>query len=51
MSGDDHISKIWYAAILGATLALFAASLSSSRPESEKQMDEGWLTSLREQGW
>jgi len=51
MRVDDHVSRIWYGAILTATLALFVASLSASRSESENQMDEGWLTSLREQGW
>lgn len=51
MRTDDGISRLWYGAILGASLAFFVASLSSSRSENDRQMDEAWLTAVREQGW
>jgi hypothetical protein len=51
MKNDDHISRLWYGAILGATVAVVIASLSSSRPESYERFDESWLASLRAQGW
>ena len=51
MRDDNHISAICYGLILGAGLALFVGSFSSRRPESARQLDEVWLTSVREQGF
>jgi len=51
MKNDDHISRLWHGAILGATLVVVIASLSSSTSESYRRFDEAWLASLRAQGW
>jgi len=51
MRDDNHIFGICYGLMLGAGLALFVGSLSSRRPETATQLDEVWLTSVRESGW
>ena len=49
MRSDSQLAKVWYGTIFGA-LAVLLASLWLVSSESETEIGDSWLTSLREQG-